>query len=73
MTIDLAKVDMARVELVSDAVTLWAMDGHSVTCTDVVGDNCVVSERPGEHISVPASIDGVTYLQAFKDKLADCQ
>lgn len=71
--INLKEVDAARIELVSDAVTLWAREGASVICTDIAGEDCVVRERPGEHISVPASVGGAAYLQALSARVAACQ
>ncbi len=71
--IDLAKVDMARLEVVADAVTLWAVEGEAVMCTDIVGSDCVVPTRPGEQISVPKSVSSDDYLAAFADQVATCQ
>ena len=73
LDIDLSNIDLDRLELIADAVTLIASEGSSVICTDIVGEDCVVEERPGEQISVPASVDGATYLKAFEAHIAACQ
>ena len=71
--IDLAQVDKARLEIVADAVTLWGATGYEVMCTDLVGEDCVVPNRPGEQISVPESVSAEEYLAAFADKVSSCQ
>ena len=71
--VDLALVDLDRLEVVADAVTLWAVEGTEVQCTDIVGEDCVIAGRPGEQISVPPSVSADDYLDAFRTKIAMCQ
>ena len=56
ITMDLAQIDPARVEPLGADVNLWAIDGAHVTCADLVGESCVVAERPGESIPMPAEV-----------------
>jgi hypothetical protein len=71
--IDLAQIDTSRLDVVTGSVNLWGADGYEVLCTDISGSDCVVPNRPGESITIPASIAEEDYASAMASMIKSCQ
>ena len=76
ITMDLSKIDPARVETSGADVNLWALEGEVVHCADILGESCIVAERPGESIPMPKGLDllaGREHAKAVKAVVESCQ
>lgn len=78
IAMNLAEIDPARVEASGADVNLWAKDGAHVVCTDLVGESCIVAERPGEMIPMPVDaandfLKGRKHARVVRALVESCQ